>query len=153
MLQNWRHQIQPLASGSISGTFSAVTPIVQRLLATDAASAKAELDRLSTADLLAPSPVASADDAALVKAALYLRQGYLDECHRLCQAVPSPNGSYWHGIMHRHERDLGNSRYWYRQVGAHPVLEAVGGYPRDKATEQREFDLLLAHTIATATGQ
>jgi hypothetical protein len=129
-----------------------VTPIVQRLLAAAAARAKTELHQLSPADLHAPSRVVSADDAALVKAALYLRHGFLDECHRLCQSVPSPTGSYWHGILHRHEGDLGNSRYWYRQVGAHPVLEAIGGYPRDKAAEQREFDLLLAPTIAAATG-
>lgn len=129
-----------------------MTPPIQRLLAAEASTAKAELDRLTPADLLLPATVASADDAALVKAALYLRHGYRDECHRICQQIPSANGSYWHGIMHRHEGDLGNSRYWYRQVGTHPVLDAIGGYPRDKATEQREFDLLLAHTLAAATG-
>ena len=130
-----------------------MSPLIQRLLAADAVTAKTELDPLDPADLVAPMPVVSRADAALVKAALYLRHGWLAECHRLCQPVPSPNGSYWHGILHRHEGDLDNSRYWYRQVGAHPVLDAIGGYPRDPATAQREFDLLLVHTIAAATGQ
>jgi len=130
-----------------------VTPLIQRLLAANPTAAKDELDRLTPCDLLAPAQIASVADADLVKAALYLHHGFLEECHRLCQQVPSPNGSYWHGIMHRHEGDLDNSRYWYRRVGTHPVLDAIDGYPRDKAAEEREFEMLLAHTIAAATGQ
>lgn len=108
---------------------------------------------MEPAALVAPHPVVSAEDAQLLKAALYLKHGYLEDCHRIAQQVPTANGSYWHGIMHRREGDIGNSHYWYRQVGRHPVLEAIGGYPRDAATEQREAELLLAHTFACATGQ
>jgi hypothetical protein len=122
---------------------------ITRLLA---AATKAELDRITPEDLLAPAPVVSPDEARLVKAALYLKHGYLDECHKIAQQVATPTGSYWHGIMHRHEGDISNSHYWYDRVGPHPVLEAIGGYPTDRATEQREFDLLLAHTIARASG-
>ena len=126
---------------------------VQRLLSAAPAAAKSELDALTPEGLLAPLPVSSPDDAALVKAALYLKHGFLDESHRISQQVATSNGSYWHGIMHRHEGDLGNSRYWYARVGQHPVLEAIGGYPKDAGTEAREFELLLAHTIDAATGE
>jgi len=113
---------------------------------------KADLDRLTPEQLLAPALVVSAPDADLVKAALYLKHGCLDESHKISQSVETPTGSYWHGIMHRHEGDISNSKYWYARVGRHPVLDAIGGYPKDAATETREFELLLQHTIQAATG-
>jgi hypothetical protein len=111
---------------------------------------KAELDRLTLDELLAPAKIVSRQDAELVKAALYLKHGCLEECHKVAQAVPTPTGNYWHGIMHRHEGDISNSRYWYARVGRHPVLETIGGYPRDAATEAREFALLLEYTVRAA---
>lgn len=116
-----------------------------------AAATKGELDRTTPEEILAPSPMASANDAQLVKAALYLKHGYLDDCHQIAQQVGTPTGSYWHGIMHRYEGDISNSHYWYHRVGNHPVLAAIGGYPHDAATEQREFDLLLDYTVQQAT--
>ena len=112
---------------------------------------RADLDRLTVDELLAPATIASRPDANLVKAALYLQLGCLEECHKITQQVATPTGSYWHGIMHRHEGDISNSKYWYARVGRHPVLDAIGGYPQDAATETREFGLLLEHTVQTAT--
>jgi hypothetical protein len=125
-----------------------MTPDIKRLFAVS----KADLDRRTAAELLAPAKITSRDDAELVRAALYLKLGCLAECHTIAQSVTNATGSYWHGIMHRHEGDIGNSKYWYARVGRHPVLEAIGGYPKDAAAEAREFDLLLRHTIAAATG-
>jgi hypothetical protein len=124
-------------------------PRLSQLLAS---ATKPELDRVTPEELLAPSPVTSADDARLVKAALYLKHGFLDDCHKIAQQVETATGSYWHGIMHRHEGDISNSHYWYHRVGNHPVLTAIGGYPQDKATEQREFNSLLDYTVRQATG-
>ena len=42
---------------------------------------RAELDRLTVEELLAPAQIVSRPDAELVKAALYLRLGCLAECH------------------------------------------------------------------------
>ena len=112
---------------------------------------RADLDHLTVDELLAPAKIVSRPDADLVKAALYLRLGYLEECHKITQQVATPTGSYWHGIRHRHEGDISNSKYWYARVGPHPVLDAISGYPQDAATEVWEFELLLKHTVQAAT--
>jgi hypothetical protein len=55
-------------------------------------------------------------------AGLWLYHDYLDESHQISQEVETPTGSYWHGIMHRREKDFDNAKYWFRQVGKHPVF-------------------------------
>jgi hypothetical protein len=37
----------------------------------------------------------------------------------------SIRGAFWHGIMHRREPDAWNSKYWFRKVGRHPVLDML----------------------------
>ena len=66
---------------------------------------------------------ARAPEAAL--AGLYLYFSCLDDAHELAQQVSSTEGSFWHGILHRQEPDLGNSTYWFRRVGAHPIFPAL----------------------------
>lgn len=63
-----------------------------------------------------------APDAAL--AGLYLYFSCWDEAHETAQNIATPEGSYWHAIVHRQEPDDWNSGYWFRQVGQHPI------YPR-----------------------
>lgn len=70
-------------------------------------------------------PRARAAGAAL--SGLWLYFGCFDESHRLSQDIATPEGSYWHGILHRQEPDPGNAAYWFRRVGPHPVFEAL--YP------------------------
>lgn len=93
-------RLMPLASGTCSS-----------------AEARRLLNAASSPRLL---PDASAPDAAL--AGLWLYFSCLDESHRVSQDVPSSEGSFWHGILHRQEPDPGNSAYWFRRVGSHPVF-------------------------------
>src|ERR1051326_6331993 len=44
---------------------------------------------------------------------LYLYFSCLDEAHRIAQSVETPEGAFWHGIMHRQEPDAGNASYWF----------------------------------------
>jgi len=53
---------------------------------------------------------------------LWLYFSCAEECHELCQNLSSPEGSYWHAILHRQEPDAANSGYWFRRVGEHPVF-------------------------------
>src|SRR4051812_1637732 len=47
-------------------------------------------------------------------AGLYLYFSCLDEAHTIAQSIETPDGSFWHGIMHRQEPDAGNAGYWFR---------------------------------------
>src|SRR6266567_6492338 len=68
-------------------------------------------------------PASREPEAAL--AGLYLYFSCWDEAHETAQDIATPEGSYWHAIVHRQEPDAGNSSYWFRQAGAHPVFPAL----------------------------
>jgi hypothetical protein len=68
---------------------------------------------------------------AIVKAGLYLYHSLWDEAHETAQDIATPEGSYWHAIVHRQEPDAGNAGYWFRQVGSHPIFPVL----RDRADE------------------
>lgn len=83
--------------------------------------------RLSSAQAAALFPGARAPEAAL--AGLWLYFSCMEESHGISQEIPTAEGSFWHGILHRQEPDPGNAAYWFRRVGAHPVFPAL----RDEA--------------------
>jgi hypothetical protein len=90
---------------------------------------RAAADRLHSLDpsaLFAPAPVRDTDAARACLAGLWLRFDFLDESHRISQEIHTPDGNFWHGIMHRREGDFGNAKYWFRRVGNHPVFASLG---------------------------
>jgi hypothetical protein len=99
------------------------------------------LQALSVEQAFAPATVHNADMARACLAGLCLYHDFLDEAHTISQDIDTPSGSYWHGLMHRREGDFGNSKYWFRRVGAHPVF-----VPLHAAARQ------LAATVAAAPG-
>lgn len=82
--------------------------------------ARERLQRLSPRSLF---PNARAPQAAF--AGLYLYFSCREECHQLAQQTGTPEGNYWHALVHRQEPDPENSAYWFRQVGDHPVFPAL----------------------------
>src|SRR3954470_20967234 len=68
-------------------------------------------------------PVARAPEAAL--AGLYLYFSCWNEAHEIAQDIGTPDGSYWHAIVHRQAPDDGNSGYWFRQVGSHTIFPSL----------------------------
>jgi hypothetical protein len=60
-------------------------------------------------------------DAESLRAALWLLFDYMTESHDLSQNIPTPSGSYWHGILHRREPDPSNAKYWMARIGEHPI--------------------------------
>jgi hypothetical protein len=81
-----------------------------------------------------------------VRSGLYLYCGYWDEAHSAADSVENPDAYFWHGIVHRQEPDPGNSAYWFRRTGVHPVFtrlcaEAAGcGYKIETAVSARAWD-------------
>ena len=68
---------------------------------------------------------------SLVRAGLYLYFGCWTEAHELVDDLETPDGMYWHAMVHRQEPDASNSAYWFRRVGKHHVFPAL----RAKAAE------------------
>lgn len=65
-------------------------------------------------------PSSRAPNAAL--SGLWLYFSCYEESHSLSQDIHTPDGSFWHGILHRQEPDPVNAGYWFRRVGEHPVF-------------------------------
>lgn len=65
------------------------------------------------------------DVPAACRAGLWLAFDHLDESHRISQELHTSEGSFWHAIMHRREPDPSNSKYWWRKVASHPVLDTL----------------------------
>ncbi len=61
-----------------------------------------------------------------IKAGLLQIHDFLDASHQHSQSIEHEgqyrDGDYWHAIMHRREPDYGNSKYWFRNVGEHPIF-------------------------------
>jgi hypothetical protein len=66
-------------------------------------------------------------------AGLWLYFSYFDEAHGVAQDLDTPEGSYWHAIVHRVEPDSGNAAYWFRKVGSHAVFPLVAEAARELA--------------------
>jgi hypothetical protein len=114
---------------------SAYDPAVAELLAEDRVAplgpgspnraARPKLAALTAEALLAPRPVRDGDMARACLAGLWLYHDFLDESHTISQDIDTTTGSYWHAVLHRREPDPGNSKYWWRRVGPHPVLRQL----------------------------
>ena len=62
---------------------------------------------------------------------LWLYFSCFDECHEIVQDLKSPEASFWHAILHRQEPDPGNSAYWFRCMGEHPVFRDLSAAAKD----------------------
>lgn len=87
------------------------------------------IERIDISQLAGPT--ASPAEVVAIRAGLLLWHDFLDESHKLSQSIEGDgahnNGDYWHALMHRREPDYGNSKYWFRRVGNHPIFESLAG--------------------------
>ena len=71
----------------------------------------------------------SEPDVFAVRAGILQILDQLEPSHQQSQRCQGEGlhaaGDYWHGIMHRREPDYGNSKYWFRRVGDHPIFPAL----------------------------
>jgi len=81
-----------------------------------------ELARLTAAEAFgSEARLADPEMAVCCLAGTWLLHDFLERSHALSQEVDRPEGSYWHGILHRREGDFSNAKYWFRRVGRHPT--------------------------------
>ncbi len=97
---------------------------------------RAQLLRLKVDTAFAPHPVRARDMASACLAGLWLFHDFLDEAHTLAQDLETPEGSYWHGLMHRREPDFANAKYWFRRVGRHVIFEPLQIFAADLASKE-----------------
>ncbi len=97
-----------------------------------------QLEALRLEDAFAPAGPRDRDMAACCLAGLWLYHDFLDESHAISQGIETASGSYWHGLMHRREPDAGNSKYWFRRVGDHPVFVNLQPVATELAAQANE---------------
>ena len=61
--------------------------------------------------------IAACDCPEAARAGLYLLNGEVDAAHKIAQEITTPLGSHWHALVHRHEPDFPNSKYWLHRTG------------------------------------
>jgi hypothetical protein len=118
-------QFDPAAYGNEVCGILALDGNGQRLmpLALGRCSSEEARRQLAVAKAATLFPASRAPEAALC--GLYLYFSCVDEAHEIAQNINTPDGSYWHGIVHRQEPDADNARYWFRSAGAHPIFPSL----------------------------
>ena len=99
---------------------------------------KEELSELELDDIFDGVAIGDQEMARCCLSGIQLLHGELDVSHQICQSVETATGSYWHGIMHRREGDFGNSKYWFRKVGKHPIHAELTEAARGVAEKERD---------------
>jgi hypothetical protein len=102
----------------LDGSGERLMPLVMERCSSEAA--RERLRGVSARGLFAR---ARAPEAAL--SGLYVYFSCFEEAHTIAQDIPTVEGSYWHGIVHRQEPDAGNAAYWFRRVGVHTIFAAL----------------------------
>ena len=75
---------------------------------------------------------------------LWLYFSCFDECHEIVQDLKSPEASFWHAILHRQEPDAGNSAYWFRCLGEHPVFRDLSVAAKEIVARQPDAGFRMA---------
>lgn len=98
-------------------------------------------------------PIVDKNMARCCHSGLWLLHGFLNESHEISQSIKTAEGSFWHAIMHRAEGDFWNSKYWYRQVRTHSVLDQLNsnGVSGEELVDLCERTSLSAEAQGIAT--
>lgn len=82
--------------------------------------AKVELEKITAKELFGEAP-----DRVAAMAGLWLYFSAFEEAHELASSGSTQECELWHAILHRQEPDSGNSAYWFRKAGVHPVFSKI----------------------------
>ena len=62
---------------------------------------------------------------ATLRAGLFFYFSCWTDAHEIAQNIDTPEGSYWHAMVHRQEPDASNAGYWFRRVGDHTIFPVL----------------------------
>jgi len=82
------------------------------------------------------SLIAACRCAEAVRAGLHLLNGDWEAAHRVAQDLSGPLGAHWHALVHRHEPDFENSKYWLARVGQSPLYPTLAQAARAAGHEE-----------------
>ena len=97
------------------------------------------------------APAGDAKFVPLVRAGLFYHHNALDDAHRVVQEATGDAAAYWHGMVHRRERDFENARYWFRRAGEQPPfseMQARGADVSANMGRQMGWDPFLLVNLA-----
>lgn len=99
-------------------------------------SVRTLLERVTPASVVAPREMVDRDMTLACCAAIWLRFDFLDKSHRISQSLDTPEGSFWHAVMHRREPDFTNAKYWFRRVGQHELYGPLAEEARNLVSDE-----------------
>jgi len=136
-------------------------PVLAPLLATDRdrplgpgspdGAVRPALEALSVDKAFGTESIKRRDMAACCISGVWLLYDFLDQSHSLSQNISTPEGSYWHGLMHRREPDYSNAKYWFRRVGEHAIFAPLAKAAAELASENRWSKTSAAESLAGTT--
>lgn len=91
--------------------------------------------------------VTDADAARACHAGLWLLHDFWDESHAVAQDLDTPEGAYWHAILHRREPDSFNAKYWLRRVGEHRIHYELASFAADFGVQGSGWDHWYGETF------
>jgi len=134
-----------------------LSPLVNELISADRVcelgpgtpneTLRSKLAALTIDNLFAGQQIVDASAARCCLAGLWLLHDFLDESHALSQEIETHDGSYWHGIMHRREPDYGNSKYWFRRVGSHPIFPQLLAQAQELIATEQPLDAIAGEIV------
>ena len=106
--------------------------VLQGLLVGGQSASGAEVENclssLSPGQVGLSSKTAESADWELFCGGLLYAANFLEKAHALFQEAHSPEGAYWHGMLHRREGDFSNALYWVRRAGRIPALASLEAF-------------------------
>jgi hypothetical protein len=78
----------------------------------------------------------------LLRSAALLWHDHLEPCHQTARPIPTTDGNFLHGIMHRREGAYANAKSCFHRVGRHGAFRELARQVTRYLTSERQNQLL-----------
>jgi hypothetical protein len=79
---------------------------------------------------------------ALLRSAALLWHDHLDLCHEASRPIPSTDGNFLHGIMHRRSGDYAHAKSCFHRVGRHGAFREIARQVTRCLAAEKQTELL-----------